>query len=205
MVEVITVVGVLAILMALSLYGFDKYRKRAFQENTKGLIKSLETALEQYYEDFRAFPPDGFDPGQQVRRGEDGRGPAIRGTQCLVYFLGTPLKKFYEVGRDRRTKTVGPYMEFKTSNLSLEDDADIDQLLNDATTEVIDAYGNPLHYDNVEEARDGTMSVTEQSAGGPDPRGGGGGGIIARNPGRYDLWSNGADPEDPGDDLGNWE
>ncbi len=205
MVEIITVIAVLTILMALSLYGFDKYRQRAYRENTRALIKRLETALEQYYEEFRAYPPDGYDPGRPAHRGGDGQGPAIHGSQCLVYYLGTPLKKVYEVGRDRRTKTVGPFMEFKTADLSLEDDADLDALLRSASTEVIDAYGNPLHYDNTERLRDGRVAVTELTGPGPDPRSGGGAGVVAKNPGRYDLWSAGADPEDPSDDIGNWE
>ncbi|RME76460.1 MAG: type II secretion system protein [Planctomycetota bacterium] len=205
MVEMITVMAILSILMALTLYGFDKYRKRAYQENTRALIKRLETALEQYYEDFRAYPPDGYDPDQPARRGRDGNGPVIRGAQCLVYYLGTPLKKVYEVGRDRRTKTVGPYMEFKLSDLTLDDEADIDQLLQSASTQVIDAYGNPLQYDNTHRMRDGRVAVTQLQGAGPDPRSLGGGGVQARNPGRYDLWSTGPDPADPSDDIGNWE
>ncbi|GIW73338.1 MAG: hypothetical protein KatS3mg102_2880 [Planctomycetota bacterium] len=217
LVEVMMAMAIIVILMSLALYGLNAYRKRAYEQNTRGLIARIESALAAYYAEFRAYPPDGFDADEPAVRTDGGRQVPIKGSAALVYYLGVPQLKEYEAGMERMKRQVGPFLEFTEGMLSGQEGMALEDRLREPTTEIIDAYGNPIHYDNVARRRDGSYRVTEQSAPGvhtmsgfiadamhgPDPRAAGGA-VRPRNPGKFDLWSHGLDPRDPSDDIGNW-
>ncbi|MFC1708127.1 type II secretion system protein [Planctomycetota bacterium] len=215
LVELLTVVAIMAVLMSLLIYGLNTYRKMAYVEGTRALLLKLTSSIDAYHSEYRRYPPDGFD--KPTFRLDGGRRVQIRGTQCLIYYLGFPTVKITEVGEEKRKRELIPFLEVTGGMLS--GDGDLDEKLANPMVELIDTYKHPIHYDNVERDRDRNPRVSDQnSAGdhsspdfvadlmhGPDPRGEAGGTVGPKNPGAYDLWSHGQDVTDPGDDITNWE
>ncbi len=224
LIEMLSVIAILTILMALAIYGIGRYRQRAYVEGTRGLLDTIESALKSYYAEFREYPPDGFDPQKPVTRpaGAGGGQVRIRGSQCLIWFLAHAVLKEEEIGQEVRRRSVGPFLELKENQIS--GSGDLEARLADPNAEIVDAWGNPIHYDNVElDLQTRRAAVQDQSGPevhtmtgfvakimhGPDPRRGAGGasgsGIETRNAGAYDLWSHGPVVEDPADDIANWK
>jgi prepilin-type N-terminal cleavage/methylation domain-containing protein len=217
LIEIMMVVAIIAILMSIFIVGLQKYRQRAYEEGTRALLDKIRVALTAYEGEYRELPPDGF--SKPVTRLVGNSPVAIKGSACLIYFLACPTIKETEVGEDRRLTTIAPFLrELKESEIS--GDGDLDQKLNSATNEIIDPYGNPIHYDRVlKDPQNGQPEVDDQSAAsrhtmpgfvadrmhGPDPRRGAGGAIQTKNAGTYDLWSHGSSVEDPQDDITNWK
>src|SRR5262249_13983339 len=157
--------------------------------------------------------PDGFDPQQPVTRDQGGSKAPIRGSACLIYFLGTTLVKEYQEGEDVRRKPMGPFLEIKGDMISGDATTDLDVRIADPRSERIDPWGNPNPYDRTEiDAKSGKPKVDDQSPPsvhtmknfvadkmhGPDPRKKAGSGKVeTKNAGSYDLWSHGSDPTDP--------
>jgi prepilin-type N-terminal cleavage/methylation domain-containing protein len=214
--EIMSVIAILAILMSILLYGIGKYRIKAYEEGTRGLIEQVRAALESYHGDFGAYPPDGFDPQEPAIRMAGGSKVAIHGSACLVYFLGVAQIIQTEVGEDVRQKIVGPYLELKESMIS--GDGDLDLRIASPKTEIIDAWGNPIHYDRVDlDQKSGLPKIDDQTPSsvhtmpgfiadrmhGPDPRKATGR-LMTKNAGAYDIWSHGADVTDPTRAITNW-
>lgn len=217
--EIMTVIAILAILMSILIYGIGKYRITAYEKGTEGLLESIRAALESYHADYSEYPPDGFDPANPAIRMSGGQKAAIHGSACLVYYLGIAQIMETEVGQDVRKSLKPPYLEFKTGQLSGGDDRDLDQKLADPRTEVVDAWGNPIHYDRLDyDTQTGRPKIDDQSSPGvhtmqgfvadkmhgPDPRKKGGK-LETKNAGSYDLFSHGTDPLDPTRVIGNWK
>lgn len=217
-----TAIAIMAILMSIMIYGIGQYRRQAFQTGTKATLENVKSALNAYYGQYRQYPPDGHD--FVVKRSYKGQDRAIKGSQCLIYFLGTELPQEVEIGQDTRVVLGKPFMEITADMLS--GDGELEDRLDDPATELVDKYNNALHYDNVQPDKDGTVRVSEQSdkhimsgdmLQAPDPRraGGGGGksggggspggGVVARNKGAYDMWSHGFNIPDVNDDITNWK
>jgi len=218
LIEIMTVVAIIAILMSVVLYGLGKYRVKAYEDGTRALIESLRSALESYHAEYREYPPDGFDPRFPVSRPVGGVQTPIRGTACLIYFLGLPTIKEVEVGEDVRRQRMEPLLTLKGDMVS--GSGELDQRLNDAKTEIVDPFGNPMHYDRVEldpatrlprineQSNAGVHTMTGFVAArmhGPDPRREQGGGLETKHAGSYDIWSHGVSVEDPKDDIANWK
>lgn len=219
--EMMSVIAILALLMSILIYGIGKYRVTAYEKGTKALLENIRSALEAYRAEYGEYPPDGFSvrPGEApATRMAGGTSVAIRGSACLVYFLGMPTVQEIEVGEDVRKKIRDPFLELKSDMLS--GDGDLDAKLADPTTEIVDPFGNPIHYDRLDldptsrEPRidDQTSPATHTMKGlvadvmhGPDPRRKQGGGLETKNAGTYDLWSHGKDVHDPTDDITNWK
>lgn len=198
MVEVLAVVAILAMLMAITLYGANKYRQRAYVEGTRGLLDKVRAALEEYRSTYSAYPPDGYDSPVNRPRG----GGQIRGSQVLIHLLGTPTIKIAEYGDELVRQELEPFLELTLDMLSGA--GDLEQRLADPNVELLDPYGNPIFYDNVERVEGGAPRFTAMGRGeSPDPRMRLGG--RARNPGSYDLWSSGPELTDPEDDIANWQ
>lgn len=212
LVEILAVVAILTILMALFIVGLGKYRQNAYEKGTHALITSIRAAVEAYHGEFREYPPDGLD-FDVILQG----GTRLKGSAALVYFIGTPMLKETQSGEDIRKVTVGPFIEIKESMVS--GSGELDQRLGRPGTEFIDAWGNPIHYDNVtRDPQTNLPRISDQSSAsahtmtefnaetmhGPDPRRREGGGIDSKNVGQYDLWSHGSDVKDPRDDITNW-
>ncbi|MGH7295956.1 MAG: type II secretion system protein [Polyangiaceae bacterium] len=219
LIEIMTVIAIMALLMSIVMYGYMRYRTRAYYEGTKGLLDAIEAGLEQYKSDFGEYPPDGFDPKHPAMRVLEGSNTPqqIRGSACLLYYLGSRLLKEVEVGEEVEWKRVGPYMDFKESQVS--GFGDMNQKLLDPRNEVLDALGHPIHYQRVTvDPTTGKPFIVDQTPAsvhtmpgldaqtmhGPDPRRGPGG-LVSKKEGAYDLWSHGADVTDTTDDITNWQ
>ena len=68
------------------------------------MLLKLQSAIEAYPGTYGTYPPDGFDA--PAFRADGVRRVQIRGSQCLVYFLGYPTVRVYEVGSERRTRPL---------------------------------------------------------------------------------------------------
>lgn len=221
LVEMMAVIAVLGILMSILIYGLAQYRRKAFQEGTRGMILTIKAALDGYCSTYGRYPPDGYD--SIVKRGKGGSGKVIKGTQCLVMYLCLPTTQEVEVGQDVRTHEHKPFLSDPSLDM-LSGEGDLDDRLNNPNTELVDKYGNALHYDNVAPIDEqGTIVVSQQSDShlesgssamvkAPDPRevpGSGGKGkapaVQAKNKGGYDLWSHGFKIADSSDDITNWK
>jgi prepilin-type N-terminal cleavage/methylation domain-containing protein len=195
LVELLAVISIIVMLMGLGIFGIIRYRQRAFIEGSRGAIQKVRSALEEYRSVYAAYPPDGYDfpvqgPG----------GIPIRGAQCLVHFLGRPTKRLAEYGDERTVQELPPFLEVTADMLT--GGGELDERLQDATTEIKDAYGNAVFYDNTE--RDPRTNNARLSLQGEaDPRAASGG--RAKSPGAFDLWSSGSNVEDAVDDIGSWQ
>jgi len=219
LIEVLVVIFIIAVLASLLLLGVQRYRQKAYIEGTQGTLSKVKSALEEYYGLFREYPPDGYD-FPVFRESPTGGRAQIKGSACLIYFLALPTLQEYEVGTEKKYKENDPFLaDLKLDQLS--GTGDLDRRLGDPTTEILDAFGNPIHYDNTgyEAGAAGggpgrRVRVSNQSAPavhgpditadqhGPDPRvGAGGGALQAKNAGKYDLWSHGPDVNDVKDDI----
>ena len=214
------VIAILGILMSLLIYGMGPLQRKAKTTGSEAVVQSVKAAIDAYYNQFRQYPPDGYD-APVMRRPATGAPAQIRGSQCLIYFLGYRVPVVVEVGQDQRVQEVGPFLEITADMLSGE--GDLDEKLAKADTEIVDKFGNALHYDDLSlKDAAGNYMGAEQSdthlQGGdsvraPDPRrpqqggatGATSGGGIGRNKGAYDLWSHGVSISDPADDITNWK
>jgi prepilin-type N-terminal cleavage/methylation domain-containing protein len=229
LIEVLVVMAIISILIVGIIVGVGGMRKRAMGEKTKALLNRISVALGSYHAQFRSYPADGYDRPLFVMYGRNRQ--RVKGSTALVYFLCRPLTKLYRIGADGeiRRQTVGPFLELKKDELSGDAARTIDERLDDPRTEILDAWGHPIHYDNLERelhfrANDLTDINYAHSMPGlvqgidhwKDPRTQGGG-VKAMNDGTYDLFSHGAivapsNPNDPrelrralDDDITNWK
>lgn len=214
LIEVMGVIAIMGILMAMLIYGLGSVRRKAYAEGSRATIESLKTAITAYFNEHGEYPPDGYD--KPVFRNTGGSSKQIKGSQCLIYYLGFETVKLTEVGSEMRATQLKPFIELTGDMLS--GDGDLDQRLADAQTTIVDRFGNEIHYDVVgKDPASGNWQVNEQTASvvyqgetvtAPDPRkplGGGGGAVVSRNKGGFDIWSNGILPADPSDDITNWK
>jgi prepilin-type N-terminal cleavage/methylation domain-containing protein len=212
LIEIMAAVAVIGVLMSLMIWGAANIRRNALASGSRGTIESVKAAIDAYYNTYRAYPPDGYDV--PVFRQTGSQRKPIRGSQCLIYYLGFPTAQEIEVGQEVRVKEVAPFLEVTAEMLS--GDGDIEERLANPDTRLIDRFGNEIHYDSVaRDAQSGTYRVNElagmgleggESVRAPDPRRpGGAGAVVPRNKGAYDLWSNGIKMSDPTDDIGNWK
>lgn len=215
LVEIMGVIAIMGILMSILLYGVAGIRRKGFEEGSRATIKTLQGGIDAYFNTYREYPPDGYDT--PVFRQSGGSRVQIRGSQCLIYYLGFPTVQRTEVGEDVRAIEHAPFVELTADMLS--GDGDIEPRLLSPDTRLVDRFGNEIHYDGVGlDPTTNTYRITERTAAvvyqgktvtAPDPRrprgGGGGGGLASRNKGAYDIWSNGINPEDPLDDISNWK
>lgn len=203
LVELIIVILILAILMGLVVYAVGAITSRAKHNKTTSLIQALENAMQAYYSDFRAYPPDGYDFDVKVD------GIKLKGTASLVYHLAWLLPdppgsgKFKKVELQREVDVGDGKVTVTTVHGGKPYLPDMNR--DDLTKwgEIKDGWGNAMHYDNLEEDRNGKILFTPQTSGNfhmspptyhsdPDPR-------LANNrnkgfnPGTYDIWSHGVD------------
>jgi prepilin-type N-terminal cleavage/methylation domain-containing protein len=215
LIEVLATIAIMVTLMGLMIVGLGKYRQRAYLEGSRGVLESTRSALESYKTTYSRYPPDGFD--YPVFWGAGGTQQQIKGAQCLVYFLGLPTIRISEVGDDIRTEELNPFLDLTRDMLS--GGGDFEERLANPQVELVDAFGNPIHYDNLERGKDGSSQVNDQSDAaihtspdffaadqhGPDPRSDGGQVVAQNTVGTFDLWSHGVDMDDVTDDVTNWD
>lgn len=140
-------------------------------------LDQVRCALELYYSEFLAYPPDGYDepgagaPGIALGRWSDGRERRFKGSGCLVYFLCRPITKITIKGpvfgrripqRSLRREVVGPFLtELPPLSLSIEEYEEhgrFEGLAPEASRlELLDRHQRPIVYDRLD--RDGRRST----------------------------------------------
>ena len=197
LIEVLTVVAIITILLGALVVVGTGHADRARAQKTQSILEQIELALQLYHSEFDEYPPDGYDYSVSTSPGYP-----IRGSACLTYFLAwkSPdgvndprdfilIKKSYVEDPaypiDVKAHNGQPYLEIETNLFT-------------RAGEIVDGWGNPIHYDNC--ARDQKTNQPRYSPNprgmhnclDPDPR------EVRRPrgtsyPGTYDLWSNGKD------------
>jgi prepilin-type N-terminal cleavage/methylation domain-containing protein len=190
LIELLTAVAIIVILTSFLVPQVSVLRRKSYIQNSRAFIKSIETALKLYFDQFRDYPPDAFDEGADngyvykdstIELGSnwaDKGKKAFKNTGCLVYFLCLPVKKISIVGstvpgetsiRDLRISTVGPFLtEIRATNFSVSEFT-LNKLKNDPAgnninqVEMVDAWGRPLEYDKIT-STNGYFSSTRFSA-----------------------------------------
>ncbi len=186
---------------------------------TRRILSALDAALTEHFTATREFPPDGVDriPGLEVtaagvavpKSDPDGLAPSPsgiehrRGTSSLIYHLMRQTIRPASTGPgggSTGARLLGPFLDASTLPPScfsrLRPDGTPD--LADPECELLDGWGRPLRYDRVR-----SVDAVSALSGSVDPRRDGAT-LRSRNVGAYDLWSEGRDPADPADDVGNW-
>lgn len=167
LVELLIVIAVILILMSLSFTAYSKYRTIGRVTTTKAFLSTLKIAAIAYEENFGKYPPDEVVIG----------GKTYKGTESLVYHFTTAFRILPDTSRRqvKSTKDAGPYMEMPADNLK-----DLD---GDGLPELVDAWGQPIQYDNIrdDEGNNGFDACIN------DPRADG----QPRNFESFDLWSPG--------------
>jgi len=167
LVELLIVIAVILVLMSLSLTAYSQYRVIGRVTATKAFLSTLKVAALAYEENFGKYPPDEAVIG----------GKTYQGTEALVYHLTTAFRMLPNTSRKQvqATKDAGPYMDMPPENLK-----DLD---GDGLPELVDAWGQPIQYDNIRD--DETGNGLDTCPG--DPRTDG----QPRNFETYDIWSPG--------------
>lgn len=126
LIELLVAIAIISILATLLSVGLIPLKKKAYKARTVALIDRLRIALSTYFQEFKDYPPDGYDyePGSRTSAGATGGwlcdqnppsqgvylggksigatsgGAYYKGSACLVYFLCHPITKIYYVGAD---------------------------------------------------------------------------------------------------------
>ena len=161
-VEIFIVLSIMAVLSSLLITGAMFARQKQKNAKTYVLLDSIAAALEMYKSDFGEYPPD---------------------DSSLHFYLGGRFHK--GVSPVNSTINAGPYIVYDTHDLGAPTGPlkDIDADGGGETIyEVIDGWGNAIHYESDDLNRNNLNS--------------------------YDLWSNGSngvDENGAGDDINNWD
>jgi prepilin-type N-terminal cleavage/methylation domain-containing protein len=134
LIEVLVVMAIILTLVALLAAGLNSAKKSAKQKATRALIGRIQSALENYFSDFRDYPPDGYDGTPLPPAAGVGVGYGVtptrqmKGTALLMYYLCRPLVKLTYMGdptdpsgidiRNYTYTPVGPYLKLGPENFS---------------------------------------------------------------------------------------
>lgn len=205
--EILIAILIVSMLTTILVVAVRGQRERARIAATQALIEQIRLSLQEYFRVMGHFPPDGIDtPVNNDMRTK------IQSGACLYNFLCLPVKKERPRPAGRtEIVTVGPFLSTKDLHLSEEIEL--------GAQEILDVFGNPIHYDNLEGANSyspqmGEVHLLVPEAHGQDPR------EVAtedslfyktgpQNDGSYDLWSHGesghTDAPLASDTIGNWQ
>jgi type II secretory pathway pseudopilin PulG len=195
LIEILTVVGIIGLIVGSIIVVAAGATRRAMTEGTKGMLQKISIALQEYHNEFREYPPDGYDFPVTALDGSQ-----IKGSACLTYFLawkysdGSDYKSF-DLKKVDYTDPNNPRQVDANGNEPFLQELQKEDL--NRFGELIDKWRNPIRYDNCERTKDGTVLYSSNvqpidGAKDPDPR------QVTNNsksfnPGEYDLWSCGKD------------
>ncbi|MEE8143531.1 MAG: type II secretion system protein [Planctomycetota bacterium] len=208
LVELLIVIGIIVVLMALLTAVGSGLRQRAKEKKAESLLKRIELALADYHGNTAGYPPDGIDSKVVTANGTP-----LTSAAALTYAIILPLKRTQRLptGQLRVIGIGEPLLAISDSELTpkLEDD--------ELAREIIDPWGQPLHYDNLEGGKgsynvqsDGDVHLQEPDSHQLDPREEHGGAVSPgpQNINRFDLWSHGkhghTEDEVVSETIGNW-
>ncbi|MBA4683632.1 MAG: type II secretion system protein [Planctomycetes bacterium] len=139
MVELLVTISLIVFLMSMLAVGAGRYLENTSAKATEALIARISLNLGTYKGITGSFPPDGLD-GVDVITEE---GTPLTGGAALTLALTQPMKLTRKVGGEVRIVGENPPIgDFRSDELYVtEEDPDACQIL--------DAWANPLHYDNV--------------------------------------------------------
>jgi prepilin-type N-terminal cleavage/methylation domain-containing protein len=144
LIELVTVVTIIALLFALVVGGFsfaDKYSKRSKSEVT---IKAVRSALENYKETFGGYP----DPQTPAATANIGKKSYTAGeAACLYQALSGDGFDMIKGARGRGTPSSdGNLDEFEAKNVMLKDMPKEIFSNTDGLYYIIDGFGHPIRY-----------------------------------------------------------
>lgn len=141
LIELLVVLAIIFILVALLAAGLGKARESAKSKASRALIGRVQMALENYFSEFRDYPPDGYDQERPAPPTVNSDGIEVgvplatgtprrmKGTALLMYYLCRPLIKITYMGppplpgetldpRNVVNTAVGPFLTLNGSNYS---------------------------------------------------------------------------------------
>ena len=197
MVEVLMVISIIILLSSLVMVAATTQRRSAAIKATEALFERLKAGLEEYRDTSGHYPPDGFDSPVT-----DDKGRKLRGSAALYHFLSREMVVEKKVSGRVSRHTIAPILEFKQSELSVEDPNQ------PGIREIVDGFGVPIHYDNTENGQfkeqDGSAHTPEELVHPADPRASAATNAVTE-PGLqgkgYDFWSHGPEAHKEVDDL----
>lgn len=205
MVELLVTIALIVFLMSMLAVGAGRYLESASAARTEALIARLSLLIENYHSITGDYPPDGLD-GADVITSE---GTYLTGGAALTHAMVQPLILTEELSSGQ-TRVIGqnpPIGDFRTDELSAASFGDGE------ARQLLDAWGEPIHYDNVSNGDD---SFSAQDLGethldwdddyqvhSDDPR------LEPQNTNEYDIWSHGSsghtEEESIEDLIRNWQ
>ena len=210
MVELLVTISLIVFLMSMLAVGAGRYLETSSAKATQALIDRIELNLGEYKGITGAYPADGLD-GVDVITDE---GTPLTGGAALTLALTQPMKLTRKINGEIRVVGENPPIgDFRSDEMYVtEEDSDARQIL--------DAWANPLHYDNV---NGGEEAFSPQSLGEThldfdedlythmeDPREIEDltGVLGPQNTNEYDIWSHGSngheESEEYSDYISNW-
>ena len=202
LVEMLTVLAIIAILLALLLPAAQLVRRRGFEAQAQAMIDSIGIALSAYHLDFSRYVPDG-DEGSSFQR------EGINYTHENALFIALTTEFTGDLGE---SKKAGPYLECKERDIGAS-------ITDPSYSAIIDPWDTPYQYDEMESESEtvgddpgrGCREHDLDGTGGNEDRSVAG---ASHNHYSFDLWSFGANKTNEngrrrtdlpaGDDINNW-
>jgi len=167
LIEMLTVIAIITILAGLLIPTVIGAMRDARLKVMKGMMSSLQLAIQLYYDDWNAYPPDSMEPNPGSMSLDNDTHPSTP-AECLAFYLCTTFTPRSDVGNVQKgvtpgltpggretyaTKSGGPYYEgdqkflkvFRTVDWPALIDAWDQPLLYNAPGGL---YGDPLHNTN---------------------------------------------------------
>ncbi len=198
LIELLIVIAIIAVLAAMLLPAVQSARAHVQRQLTRTEIGNLALAMELYYIDWDAYPPDSATLGAD----------SLNSGECLVFYLANTFRvnPVLAAGDIAASRNGGPYYEFPPNRLSDSDFDDYDQF--------VDRFGLRAGVDVDYYQFDNNLAEDGSEDWGLDNN------FSNVHPRRVDIWSAGPDGTDEvsddhptrdnvttidlGDDIGNW-
>ncbi|MFN0057991.1 MAG: type II secretion system protein [Planctomycetota bacterium] len=203
LIELMVVISIMLVLASLVFVGIRSAYAKARISRSKSLIERLATATTEYQSTVGSYPPDGIDSAVVTPDGT-----RLMSGAALTFALTSPRPKFRRLatGELQLTGEEEAVLELgKKDYMTMDGD--------DLAREVVDAWSQPVHYDNVQggynEQSDESFHLIVFPGHGKDARESE---FVAQkgpqNIGRFDIWSHGVSghsiDENPKFAITNW-